>query len=128
MKQIHNEKINSGVYRKQDFATYVTWKSLPTFLRGQPETVLRKMGIDDDMAIELLQIKTQKDFAERFGIKDLGTLTDWNKRIEDEGLVEHINTWARKLTPNVVLALYKNVTKNGNAKEVKTWFELIENF
>ena len=128
MKQLRNEKLNSGVYRKQDFATYVTWKSLPTFLRGQPETVLRKMGIDDDMAIELLQIKTQKDFAERFGVKDPGTLTDWNKRIEDEGLVEHINTWARKLTPNVVLALYKNVTKNGNAKEVKTWFELIENF
>jgi hypothetical protein len=128
MKQLHNEKLNSSVYRKQDFATYVTWKSLPTFLRGQPETVLRKMGIDDDMAIELLQIKTQKDFAERFEVKDLGTLTDWNKRIEDEGLVEHINTWARKLTPNVVLALYKNVTKNGNAKEVKTWFELIENF
>ncbi len=128
MKQLRNEKLNSGVYRKQDFATYVTWKSLPTFLRGQPETVLRKMGIDDDMAIELLQIKTQKDFAERFGVKDPGTLTDWNKRIEDEGLVEHINTWARKLTPNEVLALYKNVTKNGNAKEVKTWFELIENF
>ena len=128
MKQLRNEKLNSGVYRKQDFATYVTWKSLPTFLRGQPETVLRKMGIDDDMAIELLQIKTQKDFAERFEVKDPGTLTDWNKRIEDEGLVEHINTWARKLTPNVVLALYKNVTKNGNAKEVKTWFELIENF
>ncbi|MBP9842640.1 MAG: hypothetical protein KBC62_01405 [Candidatus Pacebacteria bacterium] len=128
MNQLHNGKPNIGVYRKQDFATYVTWKSLPTFLRGQPETVLRKMGIDDDMAIELLQIKTQRDFALRFGIKDLGTLTDWNKRIEDEGLVEHINTWARKLTPNVVLALYKNVTKHGKSKEVKTWFEIIENF
>jgi hypothetical protein len=86
------------------------------------------MGIDDDMAIELLQIKTQRDFAERFGVKDLGTLTDWNKRIEDEGLVENINVWAKKLTPNVVLALYKNVTKHGKSKEVKTWFEIIENF
>jgi hypothetical protein len=123
-----NEKRNTGVYRKQDFAAYVTWKSLPTFLRGQPEAVLRKMGIDDELAIELLQLKTQKDFAAKYDVKDLGTLTDWNKRIENDGLLEHTNTWARKLTPNVVLALYKNATKNGKAKEVKTWFELIENY
>lgn len=123
-----NGKRNTGVYRKQDFAAYVTWKSLPTFLRGQPDAVLRKMGIDDDITIELLQIKTQKDFATRYNVKDLGTLTDWNKRIEDEGLLEHTYTWARKLTPNVVLALYKNVTKYGKSKEVKTWFEIIENF
>jgi len=128
MSQSHNEKRNTGVYRKQDFATYVTWKSLPTFLRGQPEAVLRKMGIDDELAIELLQLKTQKDFAARYDVKDLGTLTDWNKRIEEDGLLEHTNVWARKLTPNVVLALYKNATKHGKSKEVKTWFELIENF
>jgi hypothetical protein len=123
-----NEKRNTGVYRKQDFTAYVTWKSLPTFLRGQPEAVLRKMGIDDELAIELLQLKTQKDFAAKYEVKDLGTLTDWNKRIENDSLLEHTNTWARKLTPNVVLALYKNATKNGKAKEVKTWFELIENY
>jgi len=128
MRKPANEKRNTGVYRKQDFLAYVTWKSLPTFLRGQPEAVLRKMGIDDELAIGLLQLKTQKDFASRYDVKDLGTLTDWNKRIEDDGLLEHTNTWARKLTPNVVLALYKNATKHGKAKEVKTWFELIENF
>ncbi len=128
MNRHHNEKRNTGVYRKQDFTAYVTWKSLPTFLRGQPEAVLRKMGIDDDITIELLQIKTQSEFASHYAVKDLGTLTDWNKRIENEGLLEHTYTWARKLTPNVVLALYKNATKHGKSKEVKTWFEIIENF
>lgn len=122
-----NEQWNNGTpYRAQDFATYVTWKSLPTFLRGQPEAVLRKMGVDDEIMIDLLSIKTQKDFAERYDIKDLGTLTDWNKRIEAQGLLEHTYSWARKLTPNVVLALYKTATKEGKAKEVKAWFELIE--
>lgn len=116
-----------GVYRKDEFAMYVAWKSLPSFLRGQPEPVLKKMGIEDDMTYELLRLRTQTEFAARFGIKDLGTLTDWNKRIDDEGLLNDIYSWARKLTPNVVLALYKNVTKNGKAKEVKTWFEIIEN-
>ena len=130
MNTPHNEqpKKSDGVYRKQDFATYITWKSLPTFLRGQPEAVIRKMGIEDEVVIDLLRLKTQKDFAAEYDIKDLGTLTDWNKIIEEEGLVEHTCAWARKLTPNVVLALYKNVTKHGKSKEVKTWFELIENY
>jgi hypothetical protein len=57
----------------------------------------------------------------------MGTLTDWNKRIEKEGLLTSINSWARSLTPNVVLALYKNVSKNGKAQEVRAWFEIIEN-
>jgi hypothetical protein len=117
----------SGVYKKQDFNSYVLWKSLPSYLKGQPKAVLEKFGISDDTALELLQIKNQSEFASKFDIKDLGTLTDWNKRIEKEGLVTSINSWARNLTPNVVLALYKNVSKNGKAQEVRAWFEIIEN-
>lgn len=117
----------SGVYKKQDFNSYVLWKSLPSYLKGQPKTVLEKFGISDDTALELLQIKNQSEFATKFGIKDLGTLTDWNKRIEKEGLLTSINSWARNLTPNVVLALYKNASKHGKAQEVRAWFEIIEN-
>lgn len=115
------------VYKKQDFDTYVLWKSLPSFLRGQPKVVLEKFGLTDDLILELLQIKTQTEFSVKFGIKDLGTLTDWNKRIEKDGLLQPLNSWARKLTPNVVFALYKNITKNGRSQEVKTWYEIIEN-
>jgi len=121
------KEIKGGVYRKQEFDTYVLWKALPSFLRGQPRTVLEKMGINNEITLDLLQIKTQTEFAKQFGIKDLGTLTDWNKRIEEKGLVPSIHCWARELTPNVVLALYKNVSKHGKAHEVKAWFELIEN-
>jgi len=116
-----------GVYRKQDFNSYVLWKSLPSFLKGQPKVMLEKFGITDELAVELLQIKTQGEFATKFGIKDPGTLTDWNKRIEKEGLLASINSWARSLTPNVVLALYKNASKHGKAQEVRAWFEIIEN-
>ena len=116
-----------GVYKKQDFTSYVLWKSLPSFLKGQPRITIEKFGITDELAIDLLSIKNQTEFATRFGIKDLGTLTDWNKRIEKEGLLTSINSWARNLTPNVVLALYKNVSKHGKAQEVRAWFEIIEN-
>lgn len=60
------------------------------FLRGQPEPVLQKMGMDDPEVFELLKIKTQTEFAEQYGIKDLGTLTDWNKIIHKEGLLGDI--------------------------------------
>lgn len=124
---MEEEQRKGGVYRKQDFNSYVLWKSLPSFLKGQPKAVLEKFGIIDEATLSLLEIKNQTDFASVFGIKDLGTLTDWNKRIEKEGLITSINSWARNLTPNVVLALYKNVSKNGKAQEVRAWFEIIEN-
>jgi len=119
--------IDIGVYRKQEFEAYLKWKSLPVFLRDKPESILQKMGIDDPEVFALLKIKTQTEFAKQYNIKDLGTLTDWNKIIQREGLLKDIYSWARLLTPNVVLALYKNITKNGRAHEVRAWFELIEN-
>ena len=117
---------NQGVRKTQDFETYALWKSLPSFLRGQPRHVLEKLGIDDEIALSLLEIRTQTQFAERFGIKDLATLTDWNKRLEDDGMVSRINAWARKLTPNVIFALYRTARKYGKAADVKAWFEIVE--
>lgn len=117
---------NRGVYKTQDFESYAMWKSMPSILRGQPKQVLEKFGIDDELAISLLEIKTQTEFARRFNIKDLTTLTDWNKKLEKEGLIPGINAWARKLTPNVLLSLYKTITKDGKASEVKAWYEIVE--
>lgn len=116
----------SGVYKTQDFESYVLWKSLPSVWRGQPRQMLEKHGIDDELIFSLLEIKNQAEFAKRFDIKDPGTLTDWNKRIEKDGLISSINSWARKLTPNVTLSLYKSITKNGKAADVKTWYEIVE--
>ena len=82
----------SEVYKTQDFESYVIWKSLPSFLKGQPKQVLEKYGINEDLLMELLEIKSQKEFAQRFTIKDPGTLTDWNKRIEKEGSKTWIST------------------------------------
>ncbi len=115
-----------GVRKKQDFESYAMWKSMPSVLRGQPRQVLEKFGVDEDIALSLLEIRTQTEFAKRFGIKDLTTLTDWNKRLAREGLIPRMHEWARKLTPNVILALYKTATKDGKAAEVKAWLEIVE--
>ena len=114
------------VNKKQEFEAYATWRAMPSFLRGQHRSVLEKFSIDDELTISLLEIRNQTDFARRFGIKDLTTLTDWNKKIDEMGLMTWINGWARKLTPNVISALYKSITKDGKAAEVKAWMEIVE--
>jgi hypothetical protein len=115
------------VYKKQEFESYVLWRSMPSILRGQPKHVIEKLGIDDEIAVSLLDIKNQTEFAKRFGIKDPGTLSAWNKKIdEDGGLMKSISAWAKRLTPNVVSALYREATKTGKAAEVKAWMEVVE--
>ena len=117
----------ANVYKKQEFESYILWRSMPSILRGQPRHVIEKLGIDDELAMSLLDIKNQTEFAKRFGIKDLGTLTEWNKRInEDGGLMKDIVSWAKKLTPNVISALYREATKSGRAAEIKAWMEIVE--
>lgn len=116
-----------AVYKKREFESYVLWRSMPSILRGQPRHVIEKLGIDDELAISLLDIKNQTEFAQRFGIKDLGTLSEWNRKIEQSGgLLKTIHIWAKRLTPNVVSALYREATKNGRAAEVRAWMEIIE--
>lgn len=117
---------DSTPYKKQEFESYVLWKSLPSFLRGQPRQILEKFGVDEEITLSLLEIKTQAQFAERFGIKDPATLTDWNKRLEKDGTIGHIHAWARKLTPNVIFALYRTASKTGKAAEVRAWVEIVE--
>jgi hypothetical protein len=120
------EEFSKAPYKNQAYETYALWKSLPSFLKGQPQRALEKFGIEEESLFELLSIKTQLDFSKKYKV-DAGTLTDWNKRLEKDGLVTDINSWARKLTPNVIFALYKNIIKSGRAHEVKAWFEIIEN-
>lgn len=116
-----------SVYKRQEFESYVLWRSMPSILRGQPRHVIEKLGIDDELAMSLLDIKNQTEFAKRFGIKDLGTLTEWNKRIDQNGgLMKDIVSWAKKLTPNVISALYREATKSGRAAEIKAWMEIVE--
>ena len=123
---MNEEDFIKDPYKKQTYETYALWKSLPSFLKGQPRVALEKFGISEEIIFDLLSIKTQVEFSKIYKI-DVGTLTDWNKRLEKDGLTMDINSWARKLTPNVIFALYKNITKHGRAHEVRAWFEIVEN-
>ncbi len=121
-----NNTFEKEPYKRQEYNSYAIWKSLPSFLKGRPRAHLEKFGIEDESIFELLTIKNQSEFSKEFKV-DVGTLSDWNKRIAKDGNLQNLNSWARKLTPNVAFALYKNITKHGRAQEVRAWYELIEN-
>ena len=122
---MQEEDFSKDPYKKQVYETYALWKSLPSFLKGQPRVALEKFGIEEEAVFELLSMKTQLEFSKKYEV-DVGTLTDWNKRLEKDVLTKDLNAWARKLTPNVIFALYKNIIKNGRAHEVRAWFEIVE--
>jgi hypothetical protein len=125
--QMPNYAKSQGVRKTQDFESYAMWKAMPSFLRGQSRQALERLGLDEDITLSLLEIRTQTEFAKRFDIKDLATLTDWNKRLEQEGLIPRMHAWARRLTPNVIWALYRTASKQGKAADVKAWMEIVEN-
>jgi len=113
-------------YREQDFQTYVLWKSLPSILRGQSLVALQGLGIGDELVVELLSIKNQTEFSKKFKIRN-GTLTEWNKKIEENNLLEDTRRfWAKKLTSNVLIALYKKAVQEADAGRVRLWYEIVE--
>lgn len=92
-------------YKADLFDLYVKWKALPSIYRGASAETLEKIGIDEPTVFELLSIKTQAQFAAQYDV-DIGTLTDWNKRIDKENLLEPFRSSAfRKIVRNVFFSL-----------------------
>lgn len=71
-----------AVYKEKEFEMYEIWKSVPAYFRGMKKEQLLPLGFSDPMIQKIISIKSQTEFAKIFRIKDLGTLTDWNKKIE----------------------------------------------
>lgn len=116
-------------YKEQDFNTYTMWKSLPSVLRGYDKGKLNVLGFHDEIVLDLLSIRNQTEFAERYRIKDLNTLTDWNRKIETDGLSQKsILAWMRRMTPNASFSFYRNIMKEGDAARMKLWYQMIEGF
>lgn len=112
------------VHKEKEFRAYILWSSLPPIFKNKPLSVLEKYGITDPLAIELLAIPNQKEFARKFGIRDLGTLTDWNRKIREGNLLKKSYGWAQNLTKNVYGVFYEKLMREGTADQVRLWFEI----
>ena len=91
----------------REFELYAIWKSLPPILKGEtPADLEKKYFIDDEVIIELLQIRTQRQFADHFKLHE-NTTTRWNSRLKERDLFADIREWTNKLLKNVMLSTYR---------------------
>jgi hypothetical protein len=82
----------NNVYKEKEFEMYTLWKSMPAYFRGMKKEQLLSHGFNDPLIQKIIKIKNQTEFAKTFRIKDLGTLTDWNNKIEKNNLpIKNIN-------------------------------------
>ncbi len=99
-------------YKSRLFDMYIHWKSIPAIYRGSPAELMEKIGIDDSTALELMGLKTQAEFAAKFKV-DIGTLSDWNKRINSKNLLKPFySDTLKKVVSNAVASLAINQVKN----------------
>ena len=109
------------------FPTYLLWKSLPSKLLVDLKQA-KELGIKDETILKLIAIPNQTEFAKEYGV-NAQTLSFWNNHIDEKGLLKDARkTWMKKLTSNVVLALYKKAIQEGDAARVKLYMQLAEDF
>ena len=92
-------------------------------------TYAEELGIDDEELLELIEIKTQGQFAEKFGISPSTLSEEWNVKkppVEYEDI--DWRTWAKKLTKNVMQCLLDGIVKDQDAPRIKLWLQAVDNF
>jgi hypothetical protein len=140
-----------GTYRRHDdipefpnkieaYETYVTWKALPMLLKRPPRQKINGVlvtpdpvefamanGIEDEELLDLINIPTQNDFADKYRV-DKDTLTRWNKLIYLRNPLEDSKRWTSKLVHNLLMSLYSNAMKGGNPMNYKLFLQVSANF
>lgn len=128
---IPKKKKQTGVHQKNAelFETYALWRSLPMPILKQmtPEQIREKMGFDDDDVLELCDIKTQNEFAAKYGVH-YTTISEWNKLIRERDPLYEAKGWARGLAKNVVLSMYNHAIRKGNPLLMKLFFQVINDW
>ena len=112
-----------NVYKRKEFTDFVAWLSLPPLLKGRSKDYLTKMGITDECAVRLFEIKNMTAFAKKYDIEP-GTLTDWKRKAEESGLLDTSKNFYRELTNNVFCSFYLETLKNADAARVRLWLEV----
>jgi hypothetical protein len=117
---------NNAQSKPQEYELYKLWKSLSPLLRLRTAENLEDIGIEDPDTLSLLNIPHQKAFAKKFKVAE-ATLVEWNKKLEaDKDFQENRFNWMKKLTGNVLAALYEQALKEGDAPRTKLWMQIIE--
>lgn len=106
---------------------FTLWLTIPDVFRGSTQRI-EDLGITDPTMLAMVQIPSQKAFGDRYNMPD-SSLSRWSEQIQESSdFFGVVKAQMKKLTKNVMGALYMNVKKAGNAAEAKLWNELVEDW
>lgn len=130
---------NLDIQKQTEFELFTVWLSLPPLMKRPPaqkggivpeaRAFAESMGIDDEIILDLVELKTQKDFANRY-LVDEATLVRWKNKIKTQGLIgiTAMQNWAQTMSANVLMSIYQHAMKKGNPLTAKLWFQLVDNW
>ncbi|MFA5368935.1 MAG: hypothetical protein WC303_02920 [Candidatus Paceibacterota bacterium] len=108
MKDTPNNSKNNGLRglkHQMEYLDFITWISTPSTIRIP---------------------KTQQELSKQFRVGQ-DTLSEWKNRPEFwKRVAKKRKQWGQERTPDVVMSLYNKILKDGNATEVKLWFQYFE--
>lgn len=109
---------------KSEYNAFVTWYSIPAQFRGLPSDKLVQLGIDE-VHHELMKIKTQVQFAEKYKL-NRDTLTDWKKRSHfDNDLKNQVDRAIfQKFYTRIVHAFSMKTIEHGDAQRFTAWMKM----
>ena len=105
--------------------TFKAWLLMPRTFLGAGEHVLNALGIREPEVMELFGIKSQSEFATRFGVAE-PTLSHWKREMHRGSDFQDFRVQMQQLTKNVMGALYRKTIEDGDAARVKLWMQVVE--
>lgn len=104
---------------------YAIWKSLPVTLMSKMsrDDVINKVGIEDEVLLDLIELRTQGEFAEKYDLSP-NTLSEWNKKIKEKDPLFEARNWAKHLAKNMMFSLYSHALKKGDPFLYKLFFQV----
>ena len=128
-KAKNDKEIGAGVGRGNKMENtreaFKSWLLLPKTFLGAPENVLRVLGITDPESVELCSIRSQVEFASKFGVVE-PTLSHWKREMQRGNDFNDFRISMQSLTKNVMGALYRKAIEEGDAPRVKLWLQTVE--
>ena len=126
---------NSNPYKEDLFELFCKWRALPYQFKFPPkdkagnrptsEDFCAMMGIESKTILELVEIKNQKQFCEKYGTAE-STLAEWNKNRKMRDNLADMRYWAKEMSRTVLMSLGNTASRKGRSFDVKLWFQLVE--
>ena len=120
-----NTKNTAQPYRRDVFEVYKTWRTIPVLLKHQiTERVAQQLTDEDAQYGELLKIKNQTEFSEKYDVQ-MSTLTNWNNLIRKNESLSDMSKWGQNLTKNVLFSLYRRIIQTGDPGAISLWLQVV---